>query len=242
MIHSTWDRTGRWAAGLNAAFLIAGAILFGPWLGALEAAQAGLAPAEAAAARLVHTYQTLPQVFAFQLLFLLVWWSFVAISMALQARIGQDPRSRILPTIFVGAALLGSMTQFLDLAITSAARTLVPALSAEALPPVALAYGPLREGAAWASSGAFFLLGLGYLIVARLSMAQRRMPRPWALLSGVVGVLALLSLVSAVGDIAALNRMSLMGVIFGSAIWSAWTGWLFREPVKQQREVTYAEA
>lgn len=242
MNHSPWRRIGRWAAGLNAAFLIAGAVLFGPWLGALEAAQAGLAPAEAAAARLAHTYQTLPQVFAFQLLFLLVWWSFVPLSMVLQARLGQDPRSRLLPTIFVGAALLGSMTQFMDLAITSAARTLVPALAAEALPPVALSYTPLREGAAWASSGAFFLLGLGYLMVARLSMAKRQMPRPWAFLSGVVGVLALLSLVSAVGDFAALNRLSLMGVIFGSAIWSAWTGWLLREQVAQSREVTYAEA
>ncbi|MDX1613343.1 MAG: hypothetical protein R3300_03475 [Candidatus Promineifilaceae bacterium] len=228
MDQSAYYRIGRWAAWLAAISLVVGVILFGPWLSALESAQQGLAPAEAAAVRFNHTHDGVARVFAFQLLFLVALWAFVPIGRALRAHFGHNSLTVFMDRAFLAAALLGSATQFLDLAITSAAYRLVPQLSAAELPAIALTYTPLREGAAWAISAAFFLMAIGYALAGRLALRTGELPRPWAYLTLALAVVAALSLPAQTFGLPTVGQLSLLGVIVGSAVWSVWLGLLLQ--------------
>lgn len=242
MNYSTYYRVGRWSAWLCAIFLIVGAILFGPWLSAMEAAQRGLAPAEAAAVRFNHTYDGLARVFAFQLLFLAALWAFIPISRALSAHVGRNPSTRFMERAFLGTAILGSVTQVLDLAITAAAGNLVPELTAAELPAVALTYTPLREGAALSISAAFLLMGVGLVLAGRAAIAAGKFSRPWAYLTLLLAGVAALSFPASILGVPALGRASLLGVILGSAIWGVWLGLMLRAAERVPEEKSSSAA
>ena len=236
MNQSTYYRIGRWSAWLCTICLIVGAVLFGPWLSAMEGAQQGLAPAEAAAVRFNHTYDGLARVFVFQLLFLGALWAFVPISLALRAHVGRNPSTVFMERAFLGAAILGSVTQALDLAITVAASNLVPELTASELPAVALTYTPLREGAALSISAAYLLMSVGFILAGRAVFATGKFSRPWAYLTLVLAGVAALSFPANILGMPDLGRVSLLGVIFGSAVWCVWLGLMLRAAERMPEE------
>ena len=243
MNQSTYYRVGRWTAWICAACLIVGAILFRPWLAEMESAMEGLAPAEAAAVRFTHTYDNLARVYTFQLLYLAALWAFIPAIRALRAYFGPTPSMVFMERAFLGAAILGSVTQVLDLAITVAAGELVPQLTAAELPAVALTYVPLREGAALSISAAFLLMGAGFVLAARSALTSE-FSRPWAYLTLVLAGVAALSFPAHIIGLPALGQVSLMGVVLGSAIWSVWLGFLLRalERAPEERPASAAPA
>ena len=118
----------------------------------------------------------------------------------------------------------------------------MPELTAAELPAVALTYTPLREGAALSISAAFLLLGVGFVLAGRAALVTRKFARPWAYLSILLAGMAALSFPAQILGLPALERVSLLGVILGSAILCAWLGLMLRTAERTPEEKHSAAA
>lgn len=195
--------------------------------------------AESAMALIAFQQTIWPQVLALNLIFFVAFFALVPIASTLREVLGGDPRAQLAAATIQTGALLGIVATLQGLSAMSA---LVRVRDRGASLPAVVAEDVAGNGL-WLLVAFLFLVGTGILFAGRLALSRGVLPRGWARLSILVGVVywvgTAVNVLASVTDPATaqtLNRVWQLTVLAGGVVLApAWAIWLARslEPVSR---------